>query len=111
MDSASRTVERQCGSNVPGHEEARCLVADGDSDRLVADMMQILRSMSDVAYVALKESYDDVFEALEDAKTTWDDQEEAATARWWVNCTDDSINYPCSVSIQESTISTPSKHF
>ena len=29
-------------SNVPGHEQVQCLVTDGDPDKLVADMMEIV---------------------------------------------------------------------
>ena len=37
-------------SNVPGHEPAQCYVTDGDSDKLVADMMAHLTAISDAAY-------------------------------------------------------------
>ena len=37
-------------SNVPGQEQVQCLVMDGDSDKLVADMMDTLRAMSDTTY-------------------------------------------------------------
>ena len=47
-------------SKVPGHEQAQCLVTDGDTDKLVSSMMNILRSMSDAAYENVKDSYEDV---------------------------------------------------
>ena len=37
-------------SNVPGHEHVQCIVTDRDTDKLVSDMMYILRVMSDAAY-------------------------------------------------------------
>ena len=66
-------------SNVPGHDEVQCLVTDGNSDKLVADMMNILRAMSDAAYEDLKVSYEDVLEQLAEAITDWDEREQAAT--------------------------------
>ena len=36
-------------SNVPGHEQVQCLVADGDTNKLLSRMMDILRAMSDAA--------------------------------------------------------------
>ena len=36
-------------SNVPGHEQVKCLVTDGDTNKLMSAMMDILRSMSDAA--------------------------------------------------------------
>ena len=47
-------------SNVPGYEQAKCLVTDGDTNKLVSAMMDILRSMSDAAYDKIKDSYEDV---------------------------------------------------
>ena len=66
-------------SNVPGHEEVQCLVTDGNPDKLVADMMNILRAMSDAAYEDLKVSYEDVLEQLAEAITDWDEREQATT--------------------------------
>ena len=34
-------------SNVPAHEQMQCLVTDGDTNKLVSAMMDILQSMSD----------------------------------------------------------------
>ena len=45
-------------SNVPGHEQVKCLVTDGDTNKLVSVMMDILRSMSDAAYDKIKDSYE-----------------------------------------------------
>ena len=49
-------------SNVPGYETPRCYVTEGDSDKLVADMMAGLVSTSDAAYDLLKPSYESVLE-------------------------------------------------
>ena len=65
-------------SNVPGHEQVYCLVTDGDTDKLVSTMMNILQSMSDAAYDKIKDSYEDVLEQLAEALTNWDEREEAA---------------------------------
>ena len=92
-------------SNVPGHEEVQCLVTDGNPDKLVTDMMNILRAMSDAAYEDLKVSYEDVLEQLAEAITDWDEREQAATTAeesrpknpyktGWDNCTGGYINYP-----------------
>ena len=60
-------------SNVPGHEQAQCLVTDGDTDKLVSSMMNILRSMNDAAYENIKDSYEDVLEVLTKARKKWDE--------------------------------------
>ena len=44
-------------SNVPGYEPAQCYVTDGDSDKLVADMMDHLTAISDAAYDSLLPLY------------------------------------------------------
>ena len=41
-------------SNMPGHEQVQCLVTDGDTNKLVSAMMEILQSMSDAAYENIK---------------------------------------------------------
>ena len=64
-------------SNVPGHEQVKCLVTDGDTNKLVSAMMDILRSMSDAAYDKIKDSYEYALE-LAEALTNWDEQEETA---------------------------------
>ena len=51
-------------SNVPGHEQVQCLVTDGDTNKLVSSMMDILQSMSDAAYENIKNSYEDVLARL-----------------------------------------------
>ena len=63
-------------SNVPGHEQAICIVTNGDTDKLVIDMMTILISMSDAAYDNIKDSYENVLEQLAEAMTQWDVQKE-----------------------------------
>ena len=70
-------------SNVPGHERVKCLVTNGDTNKLVIDMMAILISMSDAAYDSIKDSYESVLDQLAEAMTRWDEQEE--TARSAVN--------------------------
>ena len=65
-------------SNVPGHEQVKCLVTDGDTNKLVSTVMDILRSKSDAAYDNIKDSYEDVLEQLAEALTNWDEREEAA---------------------------------
>ena len=65
-------------SNVPGHERVKCLVTNGDTNKLVIDMMTILISMSDAAYDSIKDSYENVLEQLAEAMTRWDEQEETA---------------------------------
>ena len=54
-------------SNVPGHEQVQCLVTGGDAKKLVADMMDILVSMSDAAYEEIKYSYEDMLEQVAEA--------------------------------------------
>ena len=63
-------------SNVPGHEPAQCYVTDGDSDKLVADMMDHLTAISDAAYESLLPLYADVLEELKTRKEAWDEEEE-----------------------------------
>ena len=62
-------------SNVPGYETPRCYVTEGDSDKLVADMMAGLVATSDAAYDLLKPSYGSVLNGLEARKEAWDDAE------------------------------------
>ena len=57
--------------NVPGHEQVQCLATDGDANKLVSDMMDILQAMSNAAY-------EDVLEQLAEAQTDWDEREHAA---------------------------------
>ena len=45
-------------SNMPGHEQVECLVTDGDAKKLLSDMVDILRVMSDAAYETTKHSYE-----------------------------------------------------
>ena len=55
-------------SNVPGYEPAQCYITDGDSDKLVADMMVHLTAISDTAYDSLLPSYVDVLADLDARK-------------------------------------------
>ena len=63
-------------SNVPGLEPAQCYVTDGDSDKLVADMMSHLHAVSDAAFASLLPLYADVLADLEARKEAWDSAEE-----------------------------------
>ena len=54
------------------------LVTDGDTNKLVSAMMDILRAMSDAAYEKIKDSYEYALEQLAEALTSWDEQEESA---------------------------------
>ena len=67
-------------SNVPGHERVTCLVTNGDSNKLMIDMMAILISMSNAAYDCIKDSYENVMEQLAEKLTRWDEQEETTRA-------------------------------
>ena len=82
-------------SNVPGYEPAQCYITDGDSDKLVADMMVHLTAISDTAYDALLPSYVDVLADLDARKHAWeeetkeveeeDEEEEAENGKKTVN--------------------------
>ena len=63
-------------SNVPGHENAQCYITNGDSDKLVADMMSHLHAVSDAAFESLKPSYESVLDKLKMLKEEWDSAEE-----------------------------------
>ena len=65
-------------SNVPGHDDAQCYVTNGDSDKLVEDMMSHLITLSDAGYESLLPSYKDVLACLKEQASVWD--EVAATA-------------------------------
>ena len=65
-------------SNVPGYERVQCLVTDGDTNKLVSTMIDILQAMSDAAYDKIKHSYEDVLEQLAEELTNCDEREEAA---------------------------------
>ena len=58
-------------SNVPGHEDAQCYVTNGDSNKLVADMMVHLTAISDTAFDLLMPSYKHVFVKLRKRKNKW----------------------------------------
>ena len=65
-------------SNVSGHEDAQCYVTNGDSDKLVGDMMRGLSVISDAAFDMLISSYDNVLNELEVRKEAWDEAERKA---------------------------------
>ena len=81
-------------SNVPGHEQVQCLVTDGDPDKLVADMMEIVRTISNVAYENLKDSYENVLEQLAEAITDLDEREHAARSPEDEDATNDEESRP-----------------
>ena len=81
-------------SNVPGYEPAQCYITDGDSDKLVTDMMVHLTAISDTAYDSLLPSYVDVLADLDARKHAWeeetkeaeeDEEEEAENGKKTVN--------------------------
>ena len=49
-------------SNIPGFEQPRCFITDGDSKKLVESMMSVLESMSETVYNELEDFDADVFE-------------------------------------------------
>ena len=65
-------------SNVPGYEPAQCYITDGDSDKLVADMMVHLTAISDTAYDSLLPSYVDVLADLDARKHAWEEETKEA---------------------------------
>ena len=67
-------------SNVPGHEDAQCYITNGDSNKLVADMMVHLTAISDTAYDSLSPSYAEVLADLDARKHAWDEEEEEEEA-------------------------------
>ena len=67
-------------SNVPGHEDAQCYIINGDSNKLVEEMVNNLITISDAAYDSLKPSYGSVLNELEARKEAWDDAESEANA-------------------------------
>ena len=67
-------------SNVPGHEDAQCYITNGDSNKLVADMMVHLTAISDTAYDSLSSSYAEVLADLDARKHAWDEEEEEEEA-------------------------------
>ena len=65
-------------SNVPGHEDAQCYVTNGDSNKLVADMMVHLTAISDTAYDSLLPSCVDVLADLDARKQAWEEETKEA---------------------------------
>ena len=63
-------------SNVPGYEPAQCYITDGDSDKLVADMIDHLTTISDAAYESLLPSYEYVLDELKARIKASDEEEE-----------------------------------
>ena len=65
-------------SNVSGHEDAQYYITNGDSDKLVGDMIRGLSAISDAAFDMLISSYDNVLNELEVRKEAWDEAERMA---------------------------------
>ena len=65
-------------SNVPGYEPAQCSITDGDSDKLVEEMMNTLIAISDAAYDSLLPSYMDVLADLDARKHAWEEETKEA---------------------------------
>ena len=65
-------------SNVPGYEPAQCSITDGDSDKLVEEMMNNLIAISDAAYDSLLPSYMDVLADLDARKHAWEEETKEA---------------------------------
>ena len=65
-------------SNVPGHEDAQCYTTNGDSDKLVEEMMNNLIAISDAAYDSLLPSYVDVLADLDARKHAWEEETKEA---------------------------------
>ena len=63
-------------SNVPGYETPRCYVTEGDSNKLIEEMMSHLHAVSDAAFESLKPSYESVHDKLKMLKEEWDSAEE-----------------------------------
>ena len=63
-------------SNVPGHEDAQCYITNGDSNKLMEEMMSHLHAVSDAAFESLKPSYESVLDKLKMLKEEWDSAEE-----------------------------------
>ena len=78
VDRASRSVECECGFHVSGHEDAQYYVTNGDSDKLVGDMMRGLSAISNAAFDMLIASYDNVLIELDVRKEAWDEAERKA---------------------------------
>mgnify|MGYP006375582401 FL=1 len=52
-------------SNVPRFDQARCFVSDGDSQKLIDDMVDYLEEISNHAYLLLTETFQPLYDALE----------------------------------------------
>ena len=65
-------------SNVPGYEPALCYVTDGESDKLVANMIDHLIAISDAAFGALVPLYADLLDELDTQKYAWEEVEAKA---------------------------------
>ena len=59
--------------SVPGHEDTQCYVTNGDSDKLMEDMMAHLITLSDAAYDSLLPSYKYVLDNLKEQASVWDE--------------------------------------
>ena len=64
-ESRHEILSCSVASNVPGHEEERCFVTDGDSGELVKRLVEYLHLISHDAHHILVEKYQDVFDELD----------------------------------------------
>ena len=68
------------GPNIPGFEQQRCFITDGDSKKLVETMLCVLESMSETAYNELEDFDADVFEQLTQLEADWEEKQTASSA-------------------------------
>ena len=55
-------------SNVPGYEEPKCFVSEGDPNQFITEFIQYLLSISTKSSFLLRQEYAEVFEALKTAR-------------------------------------------
>ena len=55
-------------SNVPGYQEPKCFVSEGDSDQLLEEFVKYLTEISTKSSFLLRQEYAEVFEALKTAR-------------------------------------------
>ena len=66
FEACHRPLSVAIASNVPGHEEAICLVSNGNEKTLIEDMLLHMEAIADSAYEILKKRFNYVYEALKD---------------------------------------------
>ena len=78
MFGTPRTIECERGFECTRLEGATCYVTNGDSDKLVENIMSHLITLSDAVYESLLPSYKDDLDNLKERASVWN--EVAATA-------------------------------